>query len=117
MTENENPEKVYIVAGNPEWWDHAQGEGVEPYIRARSLQGSFYAGNRPTGKFMALFSDGSGGGLFALDRGNEDRDVYRTAEGDIIGYADKDGYEWFIDAGYSIWVRLPQDFKLFYEME
>ena len=67
--------------------------------------GSFFAGHKPEGKFMALFNDGSGGSVFmAIDGG------YMCGEtGDVVDY------DWFTDAGYSIWVKIPNEYTFWIE--
>lgn len=67
--------------------------------------GYFAAGDVPTGKFMALFNDGSGGRIFmAIDGG-----YMRAEEGDTVDF------DYFLDAGYLMWVSIPDSYKLWCE--
>lgn len=72
--------------------------------------GSFYAGDKPDGKFIALYEDGSGGALFMKIDGQNGRDVYMAADS-----CDEVEYDWFFDAGYSIWVHVPAEHTLWCE--
>jgi len=66
--------------------------------------GYFAAGDVPTGKFMALYNDGSGGRIYmAIDGG------YMDSDGDEIGF------DYFLDAGYLMWVSIPDIYKLWCE--
>ena len=73
---------------------------------------SIYTDPIPNGtKFVALFSDGSGA------------DVYFKNDGLIFhfdypeGEEAPDNQEWLAEAGYSEWIELPNDFKLWWERE
>lgn len=73
---------------------------------------TFYTSN-PTGKFVALFSDGSGASLFwRLDDDADGLPVYCDTDGDIISEPET----YFIDAGYNNWIDLPDDFKFWFEV-
>lgn len=72
--------------------------------------GSFYNGDKPTGKFVALYTDGSGCALFQRVDGPDGTDAYVDHEGEEIH-----GYDWFLDAGFSIWVSIPDEYKLWFE--
>ena len=73
---------------------------------------TFYT-EKPTGKFVALFSDGSGAGLFwRLDDDENGLPVYCDHDGDLVPEPET----YFEDAGYSHWLALPDDFKLWFEV-
>lgn len=72
--------------------------------------GSFFAGDKPDGKFMALFQDGSGGVVFMTIDGHDGQDMYMHGE-----MGDEVDYDWFLDAGYSIWVKIPDEHILWVE--
>lgn len=63
----------------------------------------------PTGKFVALFADGSGANIFFMAR-----DHLFDAEGDEI-CLQIDTVEVLLDCGYFHWLPLPDDYKLWYE--
>lgn len=72
---------------------------------------TFYT-SKPEGKFIALFSDGSGGSLFwRLDDDENGNMVYCDHEGDLI----PDPETYFIDAGYNNWIPLPDNFEFWFE--
>ena len=52
-------------------------------------------------RFVALYTDGSGAGVFLLN----DKGALVTAEGDYLG---KTGEAWFGDAVFSFWAELPE---------
>lgn len=69
------------------------------------------ADDPPRGKFVALFEDGSGASLFRFSG-----DTLYTEEGGI--YAPEDGEthaDVLIDFGYSHWLPLPDDYKVWGE--
>lgn len=75
--------------------------------------GSFLSGERPEGKFSALYSDGSGSRLFMTVDGSgypAGHDGYMDGES-----GDNVDFDWFADAGFSQWVRLPDDYNLWIE--
>jgi len=78
----------------------------EDYKHLRSI-----ADDPPRGKFVALFDDGSGASLFRFSG-----DTLYTEEGGI--YAPEDGEthaDVLIDFGYSHWLPLPDDYKVWGE--
>lgn len=73
--------------------------------------GYFADDDKPTGKFMALYNDGSGGSLFMRLNGGTPHECYCTAE-DIYDTVE---YDWFVEAGYLMWVSIPDSYKLWCE--
>lgn len=71
---------------------------------------SFYA-DKPEGKFVALFSDGSGARLYYRLDDEDGLPVYCDSEGDLVTEPET----YFIDAGYSNWMPLPDSFRLWFE--
>ena len=69
------------------------------------LISNFVENPEPTGVFMALFSDGSGGALYKRIEGG----LYIDAEGDVVAAP------YFLDAGYLDFIALPDDYELFCE--
>lgn len=75
--------------------------------------GYFATGDKPDGKFAALWDDGAGARLFMPVSHENGEDTYLGAEGDW----DEVGYDWFMDAGFLLWVRIPDNYKLWCERE
>ena len=71
---------------------------------------SFYTDN-PEGKFVALFADGSGADIYWRLDDEGGFPSYCDAEGDLV----PDPETYFIDAGYSVFIDLPENFELFFE--
>lgn len=59
-------------------------------------------------RFVAIFGDGSGAGLFRI---GADRCLYNS-DNDNIDYAPD---SWLKEAGYAYWMALPKGFKFFGE--
>ena len=73
---------------------------------------TFYS-KKPKGKFVALFSDGSGAGLFwRLDDDENGMPVICDHDGDQIPEPET----FLIDSGYSHWLPLPDDYKFWFEL-
>jgi len=73
---------------------------------------NYFAHEKPEGKFVALFADGSGANLYwRLDDQPCGLPVYCDATGDLIGEPET----YFEDAGYYAWLPLPDDFQLWME--
>lgn len=73
---------------------------------------TFFTHPRPEGKFIALYSDGSGAELFWAVDGEDGLPAYVDREGDLIPEPET----YFIDAGFSHWLPLPDDFKFWFEV-
>lgn len=72
---------------------------------------SIHTDKIPNGtKFVALFSDGNGASLFHKD---ENGGMFMGDNEEISG----DAQDWLAEAGYSHWIELPNDFKLWGERE
>lgn len=72
---------------------------------------SFYC-DKPKGKFIALYSDGSGANLYwRLDDDSDGLQVYCNHDGDQV----PDPETYFEDAGYCWFIDLPDYFKLWFE--
>ncbi len=68
--------------------------------------------NMPTGKFIALYSDGSGGNLFwRLDDDESGLPVYCDHDGDLL----PDPETYLVDSGYLYWIELPDNYKFWFE--
>lgn len=67
--------------------------------------------DKPEGKFVAFFSDGSGASLFWAIDGEDGLPDYLDSEGDLIPCPET----YLIDAGYNHWMQLPNEFKFFFE--
>ena len=67
---------------------------------------SLFVDHPPKGcKFVALFCDGSGAGIFA-----------RTESGSVVdAEGNKRTVDDLVDAGYGDWLRLPDDYVMWYE--
>jgi len=63
----------------------------------------------PTGKFVALYADGSGAGVFCIKDGR-----LLDSEGDSVCSAGG-VVEHLLDCGYLHWLPLPDDFKIWFE--
>lgn len=75
--------------------------------------GYFAAGDVPTGKFMALYNDGSGGRVF-MDVG----DFYIDAsEASAEYYEEQFSFDYFLEADYLMWVSIPDSYKLWCERD
>lgn len=71
---------------------------------------NFFYTDKPTGKFIALFSDGSGGDIF-MEVGKKDGITqYVDSHGELI-----EDETYFEDCGYGFWLQLPDDFELWCE--
>jgi hypothetical protein len=74
--------------------------------------GSFHTGDKPPNKFMALYNDGSGGKLFYTIDGSESM----TDENQFIDdCGDTFDYDYFVEAGYCLWVKIPDSYSLWQE--
>lgn len=71
---------------------------------------SFYT-EKPQGKFVALFADGSGASLFMAVDSHDGLPAYVDHEGDLVPEPET----YFVDAGYDLWFPLPDDFKMWFE--
>lgn len=58
-------------------------------------------------KFIAFYTDGSGGALFSRDKDG----AIRCADGDYLST------DWFLDASFCLFAYLPKKFLLSYEIE
>ena len=73
---------------------------------------NYFIHEKPTSKFVAFYSDGSGANLFwRLDDDVDGFPVYCNAEGDFIEKPET----YFEDAGYYAWLPLPDDFEFWFE--
>jgi len=71
---------------------------------------TFYT-DAPKGKFIALFSDGSGGNLFWRLDDQDGLSVYCDADGEIV----PDPETYFFDAGYSHWLPIDENYEFWFE--
>lgn len=68
--------------------------------------------DKPTGKFVALFADGSGARLFWEVDGENGMPAYADGEsGDLVPEPET----YFVESGYSHWIALPDSFQLWFE--
>lgn len=110
------PEKICVQFAHTEYgvnirkWSSEYFDEGKQYVQSDLTHGSFYARDKPTGKFVALYADGSGGALFQRVDGPNGTDAYIDHDGDEVPV-----YDCFIDAGFSIWVRIHDEYKLWYE--
>lgn len=79
------------------------------YLRADLAYG-YFATTEPEdlpNKFVALFGDGSGS------------DMYKKQGGEFVHCHSGEpvSFDYFIDAQYSLWVRLPDDYQFWIERE
>lgn len=79
--------------------------------RSRPIFHLIGAHSIPNGtKFIAIYGDGSGAGLFVI---TDDGDLW-DGEGEKIGNAP---YQDLMDRGYNYWMQLPSGFKLWFERQ
>lgn len=71
---------------------------------------SFYT-DKPDGKFIAIFQDGSGARLYWAVDGENGLPAYIDHEGDMVPEPET----YFENAGYCFWIPLPDDFKFWFE--
>ncbi len=100
----------------------AVSRDIQPVFTSRGERGSGVGGDgvmqlktlyseKPTGKFVAIYSDGSGADLFWAIDGEDGLPAYIDAEGDLV----PDPETYLIDAGYCNWFPLPDNFEFFFE--
>jgi hypothetical protein len=65
--------------------------------------------NSPTGKFVALYADGSGATIYHMVDGE-----LKDAEGGIF-CLEHEAVGDLMEVGYFHWMPLPDDYKLWYE--
>lgn len=59
-------------------------------------------------RIVALYSDGSGAGVFLIKEG---KIVFDQKENELVDL------DWFLDAGYMYWTHLPDGMKTWTEMD